>query len=143
MSSEMAPDDEESVRTLIDHVELTGIHYHEIAARLVADRPDADEVEFSLSVEQRQGDEGFGVRIIAEALGRNAEARVIVAAEYDLTDGYQPTDRSLQHFTNNVAVMTLVPYVREALSTTTMRVFPNPVILPVLSRGTLAVDVDE
>lgn len=65
-----------------------------------------------------------------------------VAAEYSLKSDYKPSKRTLQIFCNEVAIMTVFPYLREGMSSITTRVFGEAIYLPVAERGTISVDVD-
>ncbi|MBF4592094.1 MULTISPECIES: hypothetical protein [unclassified Curtobacterium] len=69
------------------------------------------------------------------------EVDVSVAGEYTLLDPSVLTQRSLQLFANEVAVMTVFPYLREAVASITARVFQQPLHLPMIARGQIVVDV--
>ncbi len=71
------------------------------------------------------------------------EASASLVGEYELLDGAMPSKRALQNFANEVAVMTIYPYLREAIATITAKVFGEPVHIPIVQRGEIAVEVEE
>ena len=66
-----------------------------------------------------------------------------VAGEYQLLNGITPSRRALQLFANEVGVMTVMPYLREAISTITTKVFGAPIHLPLAERGEIALVLDD
>ena len=145
--SEIPDADLANVRELIENCELRSIECYEILAR----RHDATKIDgseerdgqFSVTVQQRSDDESFGVRLVGTANMSIGEATASIAGEYDLLNGCRPSQRTLQLFTNEVGVMTVFPYLREAISTATSRVFGEPLLLPTVERGQITIDVDE
>jgi hypothetical protein len=63
--------------------------------------------------------------------------------EYKLLHGDQPPQRVVELFANEVAVMTLFPYLREGIASISSKVFGSPITLPVAQRGQLGFDVSE
>jgi len=135
------------VRELIENSQLTAIECYEVSARRHdnARTGDAEEEagQFSVEVQQRSSPEGFGIRLIGRVTMPSGEASASVAGEYALLNDCQPSQRTRQLFTNEVGVMTVFPYLREAIATTTSRVFGEPLLLPTVQRGEIAVDVDD
>ncbi|TGD29718.1 hypothetical protein EB835_15780 [Brevibacterium sp. S22] len=70
------------------------------------------------------------------------EAVVSVAGEYVIEDGIAPSSRVIKQFVNEVAVMAVLPYLREGIATITAKVFGTPLNLPIISRGAITVDID-
>lgn len=146
MSNELSEADVIAVRDVISNSELDAVNYYEISARRIdGDIPPDEEVEGNLEVEiqQRIEDESFGVRLNAAATLPTGEAVAHVAAEYKLLNGIKPSRRTLQLFANEVAVMTVYPYVREAIASVTAKVFGKPLHVPIVERGQLVLDVDD
>lgn len=146
MSGALTEEDTAAVRTLIEHSELRSIEYYEMSARRY-DAPRAEDLpengQLNIVVQQRSDAESFGVRLNAKIVIALGEAEVSVAGEYALLNEDALTPRSLQLFANEVAVMTVFPYLREAVASITGRVFQQPLHLPMVNRGDIAVDVTE
>lgn len=144
---ELAESDLQAVMAVIEHVTLASIDYYEVSASRL---DDGQEVEtdgsdnLSISVQYRGDEEtSFGLRLLAEVVLPHGRARACVAAEYKFDDGFAADHRSCQVYVNEVGVMTLYPYLREAMATTTGRVFDEPLHLPVIQRGDVALDLPD
>lgn len=139
--------DLENLRELIENSSLRSIECYEVTARRYDLQPDAEvdpeEGQLTIVVQQRADDDSFGVRLVANVTVPIGEATASVAGEYDLLNGYEPSARTRQMFANEVGVMTVFPYLREAISSTTARVFGEPLILPTVQRGEIAIEVDD
>lgn len=135
-----------NIHELIERSELLSIECYEVHARrrdvTGTDDPDVD-AQLSINVQNRLDDDSFGIRLVASTTMQIGDASASVAGEYALLDGYRPSQRTLQMFINEVGVMTVFPYLREAIATTTARVFGEPLLLPTVQRGEICVDVDE
>lgn len=142
------PTDEDisRIQELIASSTLTSIEVHELSARR-HESPDealeADKADAQISIQHRLDGESFGIRMVCEVKLRVGEVRVMTSGEYALTGGFVPTQRDIQLFGNEVAVMTVFPYLRENVSDITSRVFGNPLLLPIAERGQLAFEVEE
>lgn len=86
------------------------------------------------------GEEDRLLRKAASAL--LGEMRVVARAEYHV-----PVEKAellarpvTMEFANHVAVMVLVPYLREALSDLSLRVFDQRIVMPMFKRGELWFD---
>lgn len=144
--SALSPADVELVRDLIERSELSSIEFHEVSAKRfegIADANEASEGQVSLGFQQRADQDGFGIRIVSDVAVPSGEVRVTAAAEYKLLHGDQPPKRVVELFANEVAVMTLFPYLREGIASITSKVFGSPITLPVAQRGQLGFDVSE
>lgn len=142
----MSEADVASVHAIIANSELRGIEYYEISAKRAEGAPSAtdgpDEAQLSITVQQRHDENSFGVRLVSKVAIELGTVTASVAGEYNLLNGHQPTVRALQLFTNEVGIMTVFPYLREAIATATARVFGQAMQLPIMQRGQVAVDVD-
>lgn len=146
MTGELSEADRDRVHKLIAHSELGGIFFHEQSARRHEEARDEESSETSnveVGIQFRLADEDFGVRVMAEVHNLIGTATAVVSGEYTLTDGYKPTRRDVMMFANEVAVMTIFPYLREGISDATTKVFGEPVFLPIAPRGAIAFDIDE
>ncbi|MBT1621180.1 hypothetical protein KK101_00555 [Curtobacterium flaccumfaciens pv. oortii] len=144
--NELSGDDVAAVKDLIANSELRSVEYYELSAQRADAAPKVSEgpedAELSITVEQRRDDDSFGVRLVANVAISVGSATASVAGEYALLNGHQPSVRTLQLFTNEVGVMTVFPYLREAIASCTSRVFGQPLQLPTVERGQIAVNVD-
>ncbi|MGC2941839.1 MULTISPECIES: hypothetical protein [unclassified Brevibacterium] len=139
-------DDAESelsgLREFIDRVRLDSVQFHEVSARRFdSDRGGADG-DISIEVQINEDSDRFGVRLRGMTQAPAGEAVVSVAGEYVIEDGIAPSSRVIKQFVNEVAVMAVLPYLREGIATITAKVFGTPLNLPIISRGAITVDID-
>lgn len=146
VSENLSGDDVDALQALIASSSLSSIEYYEMAARRYeapSEEDASDQGQLTIGVQQRRDDDSFGVRLNARIVVSVGEAEVSVAGEYALTDSSTLTPRALQLFASEVAVMTVFPYLREAMASLTGRVFHQPLHLPMVSRGEIAVELIE
>ena len=126
---------------------LQGVEFHNVGARRLAENKQREEneesVDVSMSLQQYIDDGRFGIRLVANLYPYMGEVEVAVSAEYSVDSGAQAEDAVVRGFGNEVAVMTLLPYAREAVSNLSTRVFGKPILLPTLERGEVGFDLDE
>jgi hypothetical protein len=137
--------DLKAVHEVIANANLRSIEYYEVSARRHESPPhqeDQPEGQVSITVQERHAAGQFGVRLLASVVVPMGEVTASVAGEYDLADGFEPSRRALQNFANEVAVMTVFPYLRESIATASARVLGRAIQLPVIERGSIALDVD-
>lgn len=143
MSYSLDSNDIEEVKALVAASSLSSIEQYELSARREPAESVSDAAEVSIAVQQRLDDTSFGIRLNADIRLNAGTITASVAGEYELLDHYRPTDRALQLFANEVGVMTVFPFLREAVSSLSARVFGRPLLLPTIERGQIALDVDE
>lgn len=142
------PSDEDLVRirALIDASSLASIETYECSARR-HETPDenieANRVNVEVAAQFRIGSDGFGIRLVCEAAFREGIAKVSTSGEYELEEGFEPSRRDVQLFGNEVAVMTVFPFLRESMSDITTRVFGKPLLLPIAERGVISFDLED
>ncbi|MEH3088162.1 MAG: hypothetical protein PGN24_00745 [Microbacterium arborescens] len=143
------PSDEEydKIRDLVSRSALESIEFHDYHARRVDEnmqrQDDEQSVDVSMVLQRHFSEDSFGVRLVARLHPYMGEIVVAVAAEYSISHGGQPDEVTVRGFGNEVAVMTLLPYAREAVSTLSTRVFGKPILLPTIERGEVGFDLDE
>ncbi|MBT9606163.1 hypothetical protein [Microbacterium sp.] len=145
MTTRPRPDDVEAIQDLINRSTLRGIEHHDLGATLTGRRePNEEEpaADLQLELQHRCTSSEFGFRLVGTITTEYGSAHASVAATYDY-DGPVPYERPLLGFGNEVAVMTIFPFFREALSSITGRVFGEPILLPVLERGSVGADLDD
>jgi hypothetical protein len=139
-----------TLEELVEKSDLSSFTYFEVSA-VRSDSAVANELSETdrdikpnhlLQTAPREDDSGFRVRIRTEIDAHVGTIVVDVAAEYELTEAvassFDPV--VLTSFVNNVAVMTLFPYIRQAVADITLRVFGAALTMPVVRRGELAFD---
>lgn len=132
----------DEVRALMDQVQLESVEFHEVSARRFDSGSDGEGGEISIEVQIREGSGGFGVRLLATAEVAIGEAVVSVAGEYSMSEGADPSSRTIKQFVNEVAVMTVLPYLREGMTTITAKVFGKALYIPIIPRGDIAVELE-
>jgi len=145
MTTQPSEEDVAAIRDLLNRSTLVGIEYHELAANLAPGDPGDDPeppIDMQLELQHRCSAEDFGFRLIGEVETSFGGARATVAATYRY-EGDVPSRRTLFGFGNEIAVMTIFPYYREAVSSITAKVFGQPILLPVLDRGDVGFDLDD
>ena len=136
------PEHSEQLLRLVDTAQFTEIGFVEIAARF-APSPDADltnidaRPRWTLHVRSDSGRFQLNLRIDVETpVGPVA---VEAAAQYATQDGApELTTELLVEYANEVGVMALLPFVRQAVADVTQRVFGSALVMPVMPRGAVA-----
>lgn len=150
----MSPSQPLTFRRLVNRAELSGIDCYEAfgargavlddGSRTIIGPGAVDEAEFT--VENNLGvywggDGGrFVVRLSAVLTSSVGDLRAGVQAEY-LVEGVSKVDVlpvAEERFVNDVAVMMLVPFLREAVADVALRTMGRPVVLPLWRRGSTA-----
>lgn len=129
----------------MDRSTLQQIEYHEISAKLSGakfDPSNPPELEMELRIQHRCDGEDFGFRLVAELTGEVGTVNAAVAATYSY-EGEPPTKRTLFGFGNEVAVMTVFPFLRETVHSVSAKVFAFPILLPPIKRGDVGFDLDD
>lgn len=146
MPEQLSEADVAAIRELIPAARLTSMDTYELSARRAADEPAAADLEsgsIEVDVASHIEEAAFGFRITATITMPIGEVIASVAGEYEIANGVTPTRRTVQQFGNEVAIMSIYPYVREAVSSITAKVFGEPLLMPVVERGQIAVEVDD
>lgn len=143
-SADLTDRDVTAVKNLIQRSSLRTIEFHEVSGRLIpaeGDIPETEPANVSIRLEHRVDKTSFGVRMVGTVSNTTKEVRVAVAAEYDMTDGTTPEERTVLLFGNEVAVMSLFPYFREGVSSISAKVFNDPLLLPTIERGMIGFEI--
>lgn len=98
------------------------------------------EMDFGVALDLgEEQDKRFRVRLLTEIESDPGIIRVNLAAEYELTE-LNPRDipeEVMLDFVNSVAVMTLLPYVRQSVADISQRVFTYPITMPLYKANDL------
>lgn len=144
MASEVVND----VSRLVELAELKSIAPYRLNVERVVGGSASESVEISprYTVEFDTRDDGHGFRVRFEvAVDLDAGSLdCAYLAEYDhgeavLEDG---NTRLVNDFVNGVALMHLIPYMRQGISDLTQRVFGTPLVMPIFQRGELEFQMD-
>lgn len=103
------------------------------------DSDDAVRPMFGLGFEERDDDKAFRVSLDAVIDAAPGPIRCKMAVEYEL-ESLSPSKvpiEVLEEFVNNVALMALLPFIRQGIADITQRVFGTPLLMPIVSRGEL------
>jgi hypothetical protein len=133
---------------LVQVLDLGTIRFYELRAEWddtdgsaqperAADTADGKTKQFSAEFRTayRQHDNGVDYRVDVTVPIPNGQIRVDAAAMYVADDRFSVSERVLFEFGDMVAVMTLLPYLRQAVMDLSIRVGTEQVVLPIIARG--------
>lgn len=140
--------DVETIESLVEALNLAGITYYSMNTELREGDAsefggEDDDVNAEFGFRTRHNLNEFGVRIRVDLETVRGRASVDVSVEYAADRPVRIPKEVAYEFINNVALMQVYPYLREAVMTNTSRVFGAPVLLPLFMRGQLRFEVDE
>ncbi len=121
--------------------------------RLGADRnldaqPSAEGVEiapkYTLDIDIRDDRSGFRIRLMTEINTPFGDIECGAYAEYEHPGVVlgQESSVAASEFVNNVALMHLLPFVRQSIADITQRVFTAPLLMPIIQRGELEFELE-
>lgn len=139
------PDHDIPVEEVVAASDLIDVSYYELSAKQNDDSAhDAPEGDTQLHLAQemsygtRDDDQGFRVQI-RTTIDAPDQGKVVIgvsaAWQYGGGSASAISRATMLDFVNNVAVMVLFPYIREATSDLTRRVFGSALVLPMVQRG--------
>lgn len=98
------------------------------------------EIDFELGMDRGEHDDKFRVRLQVLVESDPGIVRVNVAAEYSINELRidEISEEIMLEFSNKVAVMTLIPYIRQSVADISQRVFTYPLTLPLYKAGELS-----
>lgn len=95
----------------------------------------ATDIEVGIGLRTMQRGTALGVRIKFTAHQDKWDVELDVAAEFVAQEAFEVTEHGRTDFANKVGVMTLFPYIREAVGNMTQRTVGTSFILPTLRQG--------
>jgi preprotein translocase subunit SecB len=139
--------DDAAILTLVHAVVLDSIEFMELSARRAEDedQPAGDEIpdgegrmRFDYQAKELVPERDRDFRFALEVTFSNHEGQAVarpVAVYHVPADHAELLDdiELMIEFGTRVAVMTLIPYAREAIANLTSRVFTDPVLMPILT----------
>lgn len=129
------------VHELIQALDIAGVTYYAVTAEREegeSDAPLPTDIAPEFGMRIRTDGAEFGVRLRVEIQSSVGRVVVDAAMEYESEDDLEIPDDVAFVYANEVAVMALLPYVREAVANITQRVFGDALVMPVIPRGALA-----
>lgn len=136
-----------TLEALVQMVEISALRYFEISARR---KEDATEEELAnqgeltpqhlLNTVRAEDGTGFRIRIPTEIEAAVGAIVADVGIEYLISgaDSREISEPMLLDFVNNVAAMTLIPFIRQAIADVSQRVFDSPLMMPITQRGEIS-----
>lgn len=119
-------------------VDIEGIRFFGLSASVNDSFDEADldeEVVPSYGMKSRHDGRELGYRMTARLEPAIGSVFVDIAVDYVLAEDVDISDELRLEFANEVAVMTLLPYVRSAIGELTLKVFGTPLLMPIMQRG--------
>ncbi|MBT1618129.1 protein-export chaperone SecB [Curtobacterium flaccumfaciens pv. poinsettiae] len=146
------PEQDITVQDVVAASDLVDVSYYELAATQnddsISEAPEGDtqlHLAQEMSYGTRDDDRGFRVRI-RTTVDAPDQGKVVIgvsaAWQYAGESAQAISRATMLDFINNVAVMVLLPYIREATSDLTRRVFGSALVLPVIQRGQIGFTED-
>lgn len=142
------PEHSESLLRLVSSAELSAIAFLELsAARVEGDDRHETTVNprFQLGIDTDADTRRFRVRLTVEVETPAGTVTATAAAAYEAPSA-EPDELApsvIVEYANEVAVMTLLPYLRHAVADMAVRVFDATVLMPTIPRGALHFQVPE
>lgn len=136
----MSADTQEALVQLVQDTTLQSIQFHELHAAHDLDiTPDTDldaDPRFEMRMQTRVDDGEVGVRVDLHVQTPLGDIRVVAAADY-LNEGPNPSPEVEQRFATEVGAMAVFPYLRQAVSDLSQRVFGRALLMPLIKREDL------
>lgn len=136
------------LEALVSSAELVQIVAFELSVRRAElfsngpiDIPDQVQVQpnYNLTTLLESDGSGFMIRLAVEVALQVGEMRCEVGAAYKLNTplDFDLSPQDLIEYSNEVAVMTLFPFLRQHIADLSQRAFGFPLFMPIMARGTL------
>lgn len=132
----------EALQALVPTLDLVAVQFNEISAVRAANFDPGlvvEQVTPSYSLKLGSATDLFHVTLRVEIATVIGHVTVESVASYQSdADGESNIGQDLAlEFANHVGLMALLPFVREAVASQTLRVFGQPILMPMLQRGDL------
>jgi hypothetical protein len=138
----------ENLKLLVASAELAEVVAFELSAKRAellsndpVEVPQQIEVQpsYNLTTMVKSDGMGFLIRLAVEVSLPTGQIRCEVGAAYTLKEklGFDLSPNDLIEYSNEVAVMTLLPFVRQHIADLSQRALGFPLIMPIMQRGAL------
>lgn len=139
----------EELLNLVQSASLESVYFRELSAVRESDESGPIGVDvgprFGLRLGSDDEGHGLGINLRCELEPEGAKVAVEVVAEYTLNEEsageFELDENLVTHFANEVGVMALLPFVRQAVADLTQRVMGGALLMPVMQRGDLTFNV--
>lgn len=122
-------------------IKIEGITFYGVSSRLSEEIegvvPQPDEIQPTYSLKTFVEPEILVLRLLTQITANVGVIEVDVAIAYRTAEPVQVSEPVLLEFANEVGIMALLPFVREAVADLSTRVFGNAILMPVMQRGEL------
>lgn len=140
--SEQSPRKVESVADILEvGVTLDGVQFFNLQATINEEDPPAGEVPTSVAplygLKLRHEGNELGMRVSIEIDTASARILVDASVNYTTAEPIEIDEATFLDFANNVGVMALLPYLRQAIADLSQRVLGEVILMPVIPRGGL------
>lgn len=132
MSDDRAPRVITDARELLELTELTDIAFYEIGARR---NPDVEDTPVSIDIALRREELLLEIRCRATVLGGGGEYLVDASAVFTLQEPVQAPEAAIAEFVERVGVMSVYPYLREAITQSAAKLGLDRPVLRLLRPG--------
>ncbi|MGU3586395.1 hypothetical protein ACLBYD_24900 [Rhodococcus sp. C26F] len=132
MSDDRAPRAITDARELLELTELTDIVFYEIGARR---NPDVEDTPVSIDIALRREELLLEIRCRATVLGGGGEYLVDASAVFTLQEPVQASETAVAEFVERVGVMSVYPYLREAITQSAAKLGLDRPVLRLLRPG--------
>lgn len=124
------------------HFYLLSAEVHEVAADEDAPTP-VDEIQprYGLKIRHEGAEIGIRVSVVLE-LGVGV-IKVDASVNYVANEVVAMTEATRLDFANNVGLMAVLPYIRQAVADLSQRVFDDVVLMPIVQRGEVSFGPDD
>lgn len=131
----------DNIERAVEVLMLAGVQFYELTAvrpdTVIVNAPTTvDEVQLSTETAVRVSDQGFDYRCRMTVEAEEVRLFVDGAALYRTDHPVNLQQAVLESFGDKVAIMTLIPYLRQAVADLALRLGFN-VTLPIMQRGTI------
>lgn len=129
------------VHRLVESTSLLAINVFQLAASRHLDVAPAEDFEvdprYTITTDFRDDGSGFRVRLVTEIDTPLGPIMCGVLAEYEHQSVRLGPESSeaFSEYVNGVALMHIIPFVRQSIADLTLRVFGSPLLMPILQRG--------
>jgi hypothetical protein len=135
-----------SAADLLPLVELTAITTYEVGGRRGEEKPDdagSSESSDDFQIKVRLSDSDLETRARVRVDSAQAELIADVSATYTFTEPLELSREVVGEFVERVGVMSVFPYLREAIHTTASRLGVDAPVLGLLRAGSFRLNISE
>jgi hypothetical protein len=145
------PERRSEVAELVSRVRLLDVSFHELRAKradgkVAESEPVPIRPVYEFAIETSSEGDSFRLRLRVTSASTVGLIVAEVGSEYESVDQHPVPphgDPVLLEFANEVGIMVLLAYLRQAVADLTQRVFGTPLLMPVISPGDLVFSAED